>query len=511
MGETAQELEIKLVGTAADMAGLLDSPAFCGFACGPAVVERLVTVYFDTPYRALARKGLSLRLREETAGVVQTVKGERRGEGAFSRREWERRFPRDHAFPVATGASDFAAIDARIGAVAPVACVVCDRSTVELDDGASRIEAAVDLGRLELLAGGSSLRSAPLAEFEIELLAGKPRAIFRIARRLAAAADGRLQVCVVSKGARALRLADARLPKDIRPEAPADASAADFFAVSLRQHTARIADLRAFVADLRAPEAAHLMRVALRRLRVLIGDHRRELRCERLERAAARARAFARALAPARDLDVFIAGALAEARARAGDGAGFAALSARADALRARAWSDAAAACASREFARFAIDLLEAAHLERWRKTARRRLDRSAGEHAARALERRRRTALARSAAMDGADIDARHRLRLAVKSLRYSAQAFRPFIENAGRRPYMSSLSRLQDELGALSDARVACDLAERAAKGAGPEAARAAGVVQGLNAAAARLSAERAGALWRDFEGLAPYWRCD
>lgn len=509
MGEAARELEIKLVGAPADVAALLASPILAEFACGPASHERLVTTYFDTPYRSLARKGASLRLREEAAGTIQAVKLERRGEGALSRLEWERRFGARAAFPCATGEPAFADIDDMIAALGPVARVVSDRSTIDLVGKSARMEASVDLGRLEQLAGGEATRVAPLAEFEIELVAGKPRAIFRLARRLAAAADGRLQVSVVSKGARALQLADHRLPKETRPEAAEDASAADVFGAAFRQYTVRIAELRPFVADFRMPEAAHQMRVALRRLRVLARDYAGELRDDRVARAARRARDLARGLAPARDWDVFIAGALEDARARAGDGPGFALLAARAEQRRAQAWNSAAAICASRDFAIFILDLLEAGGLERWRKTARARLDRPAAGFAARALERRYEIALARGAAVADDDLDGRHRLRLAIKAQRYCAHAFRTRFAVAERRPFMSALSELQDALGRLSDAQAAARLAEHAAKGGGPEAARAAGVVAGLYASKAQDAAREADRLWSQFATLRPFWR--
>lgn len=510
MGDKSRELEIKLVGAPADVAALTRSPLLAEYADGEATIERLVTTYFDTPYRMLAKKGVSVRLRAEAGRVIQTVKVERRGEGALSRREWERDAPAGATFPSPTGEAEFDAVDSALAGVAPVARVSSDRWTRDLALKKARLEAAVDLGRIENLSAGALLRAAPLAEFELEFVEGDLGAAFKFARRILAAADGRLHVSLLSKGAQARRLGEAGLPP---PESAlaidAGASAGDALAAALRQYAARIVDLRPFLADHRLPESAHQMRVALRRLRAVARLYDGALRDDAIFDLARRARDFARAIAPARDWDVFIDGPLANARDRAGESEGFSRLARAADARRATAWASAADACASRDFALFVIDLLKAGHVEGWRKRARARLDMPARAFAEHALDCRLKAARAAEDAAAGGGLNARHRLRLKVKALRYTAQAFRSLYPKEARQAFLSALSELQEELGRMSDAQAAARLAEIAAKGEGAKAARAAGVVAGLYAADAEDAAHRADLVWSRLAGLAPFWR--
>src|SRR5215203_6355489 len=71
---------------------------------------------------------------------------------------------------------------------------------------------------------------------------------------------------------------------------------------------------------------------------------------------------------------------------------------------------------------------------------------------------------------------DERHRVRIAVKKLRYAAEFFAPLYEGKGRakrtRRFRDALGELQDRLGDLNDIAVAATMAETA--GAGAPAAR-------------------------------------
>src|SRR5439155_16220208 len=84
------EIELKLAARAGDLPAL--ERALAARAAGslgrPA---ELVSIYFDTPDHALARQGLTLRVRERDGHFVQTVKsGPALGNGgALARGEWE--------------------------------------------------------------------------------------------------------------------------------------------------------------------------------------------------------------------------------------------------------------------------------------------------------------------------------------------------------------------------------------------------------------------------------------
>lgn len=512
------ELELKLTGAAEDVARLRASPLISALRDGPETFERLVTTYYDTPRGDLAAAGLSLRLREEGGRRVQTMKRAGPGGSTVARREEERALLPGEVFPARPQDPFFAAALAPVAAtLAPVSRTVTDRWSTELISKGARIEAAFDIGRAELFEAGAIAAAGPLAEAEFELLTGEPKRLFALTRRAIKDTSGRLRLGAASKAEQARRLLKPALAP---PESPihleADQSAADVFAAALAQTAHRLADCQNAVIAARAPEGAHQMRVALRRLRAVERLFRKALRSEETEGLAARARAFASALGPARDWDVFCDKTLPEVAARAGGGAGFEALSARAFALRAEAWNDAAATIGGRKFQKFLLDLNAAAVLQRWRKGARKDLEGRARRFARRALDKR----LARLAAI-GASLSAggeheeaaesRHAVRIELKKLRYAAQLFRPLFSGGGRKRYVAAMSRLQDEFGALNDASVAGRLATAASEGQGKDALRAAGVLTGYCAREAETAALFLARDFTEFVATPPFWRKD
>jgi inorganic triphosphatase YgiF len=513
------ELELKLTGAAEDVARLRASSLIRALGDGPETFERLVTTYYDTPRGDLAAAGLSLRLREEGGRRVQTMKRAGPGGSTVARREEERALLPGEVFPARPQDPFFAAALAPVAAaLAPASRTVTDRWSTELICKGARIEAAFDIGRAEMFEAGAIAAAGPLAEAEFELLAGDPRRLFALARRAIKESSGRLRLGAASKAEQARRLLK---PAVAPPESPihleTDQSAADVFAAALAQAAHRLADCQNAVIAARAPEGAHQMRVALRRLRAVERLFRKALRSDETEGLAARARAFASALGPARDWDVFCDKTLPEVAARAGGGPGFEALAARAFALRAEAWNDAAAAIGGRKFQKFLLDLNAAAVVQRWRKGARRELDARARRFARRALDKRlaRLNAIAASLAVGGeATQDAaekRHTVRIELKKLRYAAQLFRPLFSGGGRKRYIAAMSRLQDEFGALNDASVAGRLASAAAEGQGKEALRAAGVLTGYCAREAETAALFIAQDFAQFVAAPPFWRKD
>ena len=90
------ESELKITLDARDLARLRRHPALAGLRLAPRRTETLVSVYYDTPDRALAAAGMSLRLRRAGRAWVQTVKrraGADAAAGFFSHRESERPAP----------------------------------------------------------------------------------------------------------------------------------------------------------------------------------------------------------------------------------------------------------------------------------------------------------------------------------------------------------------------------------------------------------------------------------
>jgi len=211
----------------------------------------------------------------------------------------------------------------------------------------------------------------------------------------------------------------------------------------LAQMTANAGVLRAG----RSVEGLHQLRVGLRRLEVALKSFGEAFEQPWLEELRGRAKVLASRLGPARDLDVFLEELLA-APARAFSGQGetemFAGLRGHAEEARETAWKQVSACIAGSDFTIFLDDVaalaqsrLPLAHDHRLKPMAARMLARQA----ARARKRGR---AARS--HEEGDL---HRLRIALKKLRYTAEFFAPLYKKKKVKRYLSHIRKLQDSLG--------------------------------------------------------------
>jgi CHAD domain-containing protein len=122
-------------------------------------------------------------------------------------------------------------------------------------------------------------------------------------------------------------------------------------------------------------------------------------------------------------------------------------------------------------------------------------------------LKRRHRALLALGSDLSHAAPETRHAARLAAKKLRYATEFFAPLFANKRTRDYRRSLTVLQEELGAWTDAAAAARLAGELAGTASTTAAAFSGW------AAAHGSARSAAldAAWASFAHAKPFWPRD
>ena len=105
-----------------------------------------------------------------------------------------------------------------------------------------------------------------------------------------------------------------------------------------------------------------------------------------------------------------------------------------------------------------------------------------------------------------------RHRLRIALKTLRYASEFFATQFPGAATRRHVKAARRLQNDFGRLNDAAVAERLLEDLPRAGGAGAvslALGAGQVIGWNACARAESLAAIAGTWRRFVKLPPYWR--
>ncbi|HEX9524801.1 MAG TPA: CHAD domain-containing protein [Reyranella sp.] len=252
---------------------------------------------------------------------------------------------------------------------------------------------------------------------------------------------------------------------------------------------------RAVVLASRRPIGIHQTRVALRRLRAAFGLFKSAVDGPVVRALSAEAKWLASECAPARDLHVFlnetvddvspvvrrIGNRLAKAhleRARTAlSGARFEGFHRQLDAF--VALSPASTDKRLDEFARTVLDTRHDKVVKRGRKLG--------------SLDERR-----------------LHRLRIAIKKLRYAADFLRPAFASPLARPYIEATARLQGALGALNDravaAHVLADLATaaRPSEDAGPPLKALAKQVASGNKRR-RRKLERA---WEDFRKAGCFW---
>lgn len=199
---------------------------------------------------------------------------------------------------------------------------------------------------------------------------------------------------------------------------------------------------RAIVLAGRRPVGIHQSRVALRRLRAAFGLFRHAVDGPVIRALSAEARWLAGECAPARDLHVFLTETVSEVPPvlkRVG-----------------RRLADthlqrARAALAGARFEAFDrqlhvfLDLSSAAPTDRLDEFARSELD----QHHDKVLKRGRK--------IEQLDTRRLHRLRIAIKKLRYAASFLQPAFASAAAKPYIEATVRLQGALGALNDRAVA------------------------------------------------------
>jgi CHAD domain-containing protein len=291
----------------------------------------------------------------------------------------------------------------------------------------------------------------------------------------------------------------ARIHRSMRPE--------DAFRAILSDCLAQMAANAATVRAGHSVEGLHQLRVALRRLEVVLKSFGEEFRQEWLSDLRGRTKVLCSRLGPARDLDVFLT-QLLNAPAEEGDREAFAALRARMEEMRGKAWKQAVDCVAGADFALLVEDIAALAHSRLPMAP-----DVKLGRVAARLLDRQQARARKRGCKAQGGEEADLHRLRIALKKLRYMAEFLAPLYRKKKVRRYVRKLRGLQESLGAINDtahvrATMAALLRETDGKRASPGERYAAGLVAGWYRARRPQIAKRALKRWKKFRKVKPFW---
>ena len=451
--------------------------------------QQLTSVYFDTDDIALRKHGISLRVRHAGGRRLQTIKAN--SSALITRQEWETEIDRDEPELELARGTELAPLlkPKLIRRLRPVFETRIDRIVRLLKVGNSEVELALDDGCI--VSGEGKLN---IAEIEIELKAGEPSDVAQLARRIAGSVPVGLSVRSKSELGYALLDGALQAPMFSEPVAvdPKGSVAEAFEAIGL-------ACLRQVAGNEDAvrrsdPDGIHQMRVGLRRLRAALTLFKEIFHEDALKGIKQELKWLTEELAPARDYDVFVRQTLARYRAEHPDWRELEPLEHELDDMRRAGFASARRAVESERFRRLVLDCALWVFDGQWRRErdplARALRERPASAFARNELERRLRKVAKRAKKLDRLEWRKRHKLRIAVKKVRYGRDFFasvRDDSKKAGRK-LDRSLKRLQNGLGHLNDMHVHLELSRDLARpGKSAEKAFAIGRLTGLEQASA------------------------
>ncbi|MGH6779719.1 MAG: CHAD domain-containing protein [Bradyrhizobium sp.] len=452
---TGSELELKLRVDSDRLADFNDAPVIAASPRGKGARKHLKAVYYDTPERMLWRNGLSFRVRQSGSRFLQTLKTEI-ADDPLRRGEREAAVP--SIAPDVALAMPFipaklrSALESRPLEAVFISDIHRHRRIVDLPSGT--VEVAFDQGVLK-----SGDRSMPVSEIELELKRGSASAVYELA--LGLAAHGPVRPSIRSKAARGFDLAADRPPAAKRPRKlrldPA-IRLEDAFAAILRSCFRQLLQSLPAAEDGRNPEGIHQLRVALRRLRSALDLMRPVGSSSKADSLRSKAKWLAQSLSAARDWDIFLTETLPAIAQACPSISGFDALAEGAEKRRSAAYRKAGVALAGRRCAGFVLEMGGWIEARGWRSDVAPDglglLAEPAIDFARRVLPDHYVKVLKRGRHFKSLAVEERHRLRLAVKRLRYVCDFLLPLY---GRRKFArrfaEKLADLQGELGAFND----------------------------------------------------------
>ena len=462
----ATETELKFIVPPSGLTKIKHAGWVLGNKPPPKEVD-VVSVYYDTASRDLRENGVTLRLRQREGRYLQTVKVDA---GGFPRRqEWEREVESDR---LDLSAVEGTALEPLLsGNIAhdlkPLFETRVRRSTIDLEQGTSKIEMSLDRGELK----SGDLHSS-ISELELELKEGDPADLFAVARRIAEIVP--LRLAVLSKADSGYRLADHEQQQPFHGTMIAldrKLSAAEAF-----QEVANSC-LRQVIANEKAveggrSEGVHQMRIGLRRLRTAFAFFAKLTVADaHIEHIKSNLKWFTSQLSPARDLDVYLRKSVQPVDAMEPAVAGAGALEQVTERRRKVAFARAADAVRSSRYRQLILGVAEWINTGAWldESNAKTRAQRDCpiAKFATSEMRRRRNKLAKKKKKLKKADASTRHKIRISAKKLRYATEFFATIFPGRKaakrRRIFAKSLKRLQNSLGDLNDFAVHDRLASR------------------------------------------------
>ena len=458
----AVETELKLRIAPAQLARLKRHPLLRAQQLTRPGTRRLYNIYFDTPKLELNQSGMALRLRRSGKQWLQTLKGGGSIQGGLHQRnEWEMAVSGpalDFSLPQVAEWKDL--LPQRIRKkLQPVFVTDFSRNSRMLSWQGAEIELCMDQGEIS-----TEHAHTPICELELELKSGEPRQLFELALEILDIAPFELESVSKAEQGFRLRFGYNEQPVKALPvvlHKQADLSAAlQTLIWSCLQHFQ--GNLRGVMAGDNS-EYLHQLRVALRRLRVLLRMAASVCADEQLAVFRKEVAALCDTLGRMREWDVFIADTVRPMCERMPQDAGLQLLLTASEQLRDARYSALRSETQAQALQRLLLRFGSWMHGTYWQRFANAGLS-------ARAFSRTYLSELAGNFAQMGEHLDTRdteklHALRIQAKKLRYGAEFFASLHGKHKSGQYLAALSEAQEVLGQLNDDAVATRLLEELA----------------------------------------------
>lgn len=457
-----REVELKLEADAAEVGRLPEHPIFRTAQPAPDAGGPLHAIYFDTGKGSLREAGLSVRVRRQGEVWIQTIKAEQNGRGLIlDRSEWETSVAGpelDLAAAKGTALGDLLKEGSLKKRIKPAFEVRTDRQAYRVERNGASIEAVVD--RATVTAGE---RAETFGEVELELKAGEPLALFKLALELVEAAP--LRLSIQTKAERGYALLPGETPRSYKAERvdlPPDLSTGEAFQAVARSCLTQALRNEALVRRTQDPSALHQLRVGIRRLRAATSLFKDVLDDAESDGIRAALRSVSHELGAVRDLDVLVE------RLRKAEDPDQAGVLAEAEERRQAAYRDMLALLDSPRFRRTMLQSAAWIEAGDWTRSddseVRLLRDQPVADRAAGELARRWKRVVKRAKRLGELDPEARHRVRIEIKKLRYGAEFFQGLYPRqrarTRRKDALDALQQLQELLGELNDIAVGGDL---------------------------------------------------
>jgi inorganic triphosphatase YgiF len=503
-----RELELKVELSEPDAARLLGEPLASTATAGSATVQKLRSVYFDTPEFDLRTAGIALRIRWHEKGRLQTIKAERRLSNGLSDAV-------EHEYAIESDMPDLMKIEdkklrrhlqklTKGTGLRPVFESIVHRSTRQLEFDGSRIELAIDQG--EVRANGSSRE---LREAELELKSGKPSALLAAAETLFGGHE--LKLSTKTKADRGYHLVLGKNQSATKPKPAAkdklsqNDSCAHAFGAILSSTIEQVSVDRLTVLETDDPRAVHQFRIGLRRLRCALRALRPLIKSPSLREFERLARDTTRNIAPLRDADVLISAIVAPVEAAAGKRVGFSELNAGLAEYRQRKQKEARASLRGASWTHMQL------YLTLWPSTLAEAKggNQPISSYAREVLQKTWRKIVRYARKLDKLDAQSRHEMRILLKELRYLSEFFMPLFKKRETRRFLKALKTLLDRFGYVNDTRMTGQLRSiEEQQPANPRLSFSAGYVCAWHEARARQHWQGAHDAWDRLHELPRFW---